>query len=229
MGKKKAGYFVLKAASWSSPRNSAPQRAARRQEKGGSKNHLAGRILLSEQHSQLSGGDSVTSVSPSCAWGMLRGGPGELDPFPVVAVVPHGTATSRGQLQEQRVTLAEGGAAFPGQPVHACADPGFLLLCLRMQSWFPAMDTGCFHQPSAPVLIAPLACTAQNTQRNICSVLWWATQYPSPKSPHLLLGGRKKQAKQGSTGRALPWQTQLYLKWAHQQLLLEGLALEPQK
>lgn len=102
---------------------------------------------------------------------MVRGGPGEPGPFPVVAVVPHGTAESQGQLQEQRVTLAEASAAFPGQREHVCADPGFLLLCHRMQSLFPAMEAGYFHQPSAPVLIAPLACTAQNTQGNICSVL----------------------------------------------------------
>lgn len=89
----------------------------------------------------------------------------------MMAVVLHGTAMSRGELQERRVTLAEGSAAFPGQHVRACTDPGFLLLCQRVHSLFPATEAGFFHQPSASVLTPPLACTAQYSQQNICCVV----------------------------------------------------------
>lgn len=190
--------------------------AACRQEKGGSKSHLAGGIILSDQHTQVPGGDSVTSPSPSRAWRVVRGGTREPGPSPVVAAVLQWHSRVSGTA-----TLAAGSAAFPGKLAHVCADPGLLLLCQRVHGLFPTTEAGFFHQPSASELIPPSACTAQYTQQNICCVLWWRTEYPTP---HVLVRGEEK------TGRAEGLlQTQPHLKWACQQLLLKGLGLGPQK
>lgn len=90
------------------------------------------------------------------------------------------------------------------------------------------------HQSFPSVLVPPWTCIAPSSvQQNLfclqAFVLWcWRTEYFTPNSPHPLL--RKENTKNGEVlGELTVTDSQLYLKWAPEQLLLKGLPLGPPK